>query len=107
MFGRLIQNNVEGKYVINDEVNEFVIIEGLSEQDIQNKVDKLFNKRANGYDDFCECCGSRWSRVADDYMTQLKGGMHEVKDFNPPYGKENCVIHYADGRKQEVIWKGY
>jgi hypothetical protein len=61
------QNNSGGKFIINDNVDVFVIIQAhnaTEANELAQRVGIYFNGVDDGYD--CECCGDRWSTMWDD-----------------------------------------
>ena len=100
-FYTLIQNNVEGYLIQNEDVDEFVIIEAETIEGLYDIADKILE----GYYDFCPCCGSRWSYL------EIEGedGEDEPKIFGKPveqyfdsslYKTSRAIIYYLDGKKR-------
>lgn len=65
---RFAQNNVGGKFVINNNVAEYVIIEAEnSEKATEKFMSILENNDDSGYGDYCPCCGDRWCYDISEY----------------------------------------
>jgi len=100
MFYTFYQNNSHGRFVVNDGVSHYVIIQAGSHYEA--------NAIAEGFIDFnagCECCGDRWNLV------------YETDATNQPliYGKppseflqtqrlfpEKVIIYYKNGQKDVI-----
>lgn len=110
MFYIYNQNNSGGKFIIDDSVGQYVIIEA----DSAEQADDEAQVRAGIYFDGCEtgpdcpCCGDRWYR-------QFKGDGTEkpmiygktIEEFKKDpgfFGVRQMVIHiyYQDGRHEKV-----
>lgn len=100
-FYTLIQNNVEGYLIQNEDVDEFVIIEAENTEEFYDIADRILE----GYYDFCPCCGSRW-----DYLEiEEEDGEDEPKIFGKPveqyanssiYKNIKAIIYYLNGKKR-------
>lgn len=95
MFYTYRQNNSGGFFIIDDEVNVYVIIEAASAAEADSIAqDKgiYFDGCESGMD--CSCCGDRWIPATwEDDPTetpQIYGG--------PPSDFRDYVIYYLDGR---------
>lgn len=90
------QNNSGGKFVNNDSVSEFVLIQAKNADKANTRMERI----TEPFGDFCFCCGQRWyiDCVDDD-------GAIEPKLWGKPLNKQqlfdldnNIVLHHFDGR---------
>ena len=100
MFITFYQNNSGGYFIKNEDVDEYVIIEGNSEKEIYNKAKDIFEN----YQGYCECCGRRW-----DYW-----GTEENENEPTIYGESvylfkdgfemdaKAIIHRMDGSREKI-----
>ena len=63
MFITFCQNNSGGYFIQNEDVDEYVIIEGNNLEEILDKANVIFED----YREYCDCCGERWD---DDLMDE-------------------------------------
>jgi len=99
------QNNSGGRFHIDDNVCEYVIIEAKSPEHANDRAKQIgiyFDGVSKGID--CGCCGDRWTEIWDDDegddvpsiygepVTQCKSSMF----------RNQCIIYYLDGRKETV-----
>ena len=108
MFYTYNQNNSGGKFVINDSVGEYVIIEAKNSSDADNIATMngiYFNGCDNGTD--CSCCGDRWHRSYSDGSPKPliygKTIAEFKKDPSFAFGKEKIIhIYYLNGKHQKI-----
>jgi hypothetical protein len=101
MFYTYRQNNSGGSFIINDNVDQWVIIEaptGDQADLIADDIGIYFGGVGSGRD--CDCCGDRWYPATNDG--------YDVADVPTIYGKQvtdlqdvrdqhtNVVVHYLD-----------
>lgn len=93
------QNNSGGYYILDENVQHYVIIEGYDLWQIESFARKIFED----YRDYCPCCGQRWD---DSWMDE-----DDMTDEPKIYGKDvheyknngcKAIIYYLDGRKEIV-----
>lgn len=93
------QNNSGGYYIQNDDVDAFVIIEAL---DAENVIDKSYDIFEN-YQEYCSCCGRRWSDYIDDSdgkdEPMIFGKKIEELNENFWCRKNKVIIYYFDNTK--------
>ena len=97
------QNNSGGFFIQNDVVAEYVCIQASNAEAAIDKALRLF---AN-YSRYCECCGERWS-----YYVSREDGTDvpciydtPVSETKPDWAREQCILHYADGRVERVTFE--
>ena len=104
------QNNSGGFFVIDDQigVSEYVIIEADDTQSANDRLHEI-GKRVDGFWDFCECCGERWSLFWDDEEDE---GKPEPMIFGKPIAsieqglfRHRAFVHYLDGTIKEFVFK--
>lgn len=104
MFVTFDQNNSGGYFIQNDDVDEYVIIEGNSPKEILDKADTIFDN----YREYCSCCGARWS---DLWMDENDIEMDQqplifgksVFDFHGGFEKNaKAIIYKSNGEKISV-----
>lgn len=95
MFITFYQNNSGGYFIKDENVCEFVIIEGDSFTEIMYRAENLFKD----YREYCPCCGERWD---DDYKTE-KDLTEEPEIYGDPISdlKKECynksvIIHWKN-----------
>lgn len=99
MFYTFSQNNSDSKFIVNEYLTEFVIIEAEDASMANDKAETLgiyFDGVCKDID--CECCGDRWNMVADFQGTETP--MIFGRSFADWQGYRNamyCIIYYADG----------
>ena len=91
-----MQNNSGGRFDVDDEVSNYVLIQAHNGTEADGIVEDLgiyFNGVEDGMD--CDCCGDRWSSCRLDKGTDapsdyaLRCGEKEVRIY--PYGVRNPV----------------
>lgn len=101
MFYTYTQNNSGGYFIQNEDVDEYVIIEGDTRQDIQTKSNKIFEN----YREYCHCCGERWDSHIDyeelDSEPMIYGD--PVHEYSDGFSSESKAIIYYKGGTKEVI----
>jgi hypothetical protein len=94
------QNNSGGYFVTDKEagVCEHVIIEAPSHSSAHSKL-LLIGEKVNGFDDYCSCCGERWSSWGRDEEGTASPEIYGTKIENKKKEMflKNCSVHYADG----------
>lgn len=102
MFYEFRQNNSGGRFVRNNSVDHYVIIEADSLPQLKARALSIgiyFNGVAEGVD--CGCCGARWyesdppNKVPSHYDSPLTLANSSTKK-NPR--EHTVVIHYLSGR---------
>jgi hypothetical protein len=108
MFYTFNQNNSGGYFVIDEKhgVCEHVIIEAETLGQADARLQAI-GANVDGFSDWCNCCGERWSSswMDDDDGTEqpmiYDTLVHEeVKDGF----RTRCFVHHADGRIECVIF---
>jgi hypothetical protein len=97
------QNNSGGVFDIDDNIREWVIIEGNDMNEILDRANDIgiyFDGMSKGID--CSCCGDRWywpqGGIGDEPV------MYYQRVATHPFKYANVVIHYKDGTKQYAKW---
>lgn len=102
MFYTFNQNNSGGAFDRDAHVDQFVVIEGDSIEQITKRAQKwgiYFDGCNKGFD--CECCGDRWSTPwsdaeLDEVPSTYGQPITKIKDKQTK--STNVVIHYAKGK---------
>lgn len=94
------QNN-SGGYFVRDKdngVGEYVIIEATSAEEAKNRLNKI-GEKVSGFDEYCSCCGQRWSDYMDDSdgTETPKVWSNSVEDLKKGSFMEGAYVHYFDG----------
>ena len=95
------QNNVGGEWVVNDRVSKHVIIEATSAA----HANQLAEHIGMDFNDYCECCGERWTK-AQDYDAEDTPRTDEC--MNDCYGTKTgkpLVYLYHLNRSREVFYR--
>ena len=99
MFYLYRQNNSGGKYIKNQKIGEFVIIEENNMQIANNKAISLgiyFNGVYKCID--CDCCGDRWSSEPEQYNT-----VADLINNNYEFNIRNCPIYLYNFSMEQTI----
>lgn len=97
MFYTFEQNNAGGSFIINDDLNEYVIIEAKSYDAAIEIADNI----GMDFSDGCPCCGSRWSLYPEDGTDEPLIYGILASGYNDYFGTDGgAVVHYADGTKK-------
>lgn len=102
MFITFEQNNSGGYFMKDENVDEYVIIEGNNLEEILDKANVIFED----YRDYCTCCGERWN---DDWKDE--GDLKEnpmiygesAYEFKDGYSDDSKAIIYRMNGKKEVL----
>lgn len=102
MFITFCQNNSGGYFIQNEDVDEYVIIEGNNLEEILDKANVIFED----YREYCDCCGERWD---DDLMDEedldespmIYG--KSVYEFKDGYSGDSKAIIYRMNGEKEVL----
>jgi hypothetical protein len=96
------QNNSGGHFVQTDDVCEWVLVQALDEAAANVRAHELLDESGK---DWCPCCGERW-----DFA--LERGTREPEIHGDPVRRvlkfayrEKCILHYADGRREVVVFE--
>jgi hypothetical protein len=108
MFYMYSQNNSGGKFIINESVGEYVIIEAKSPReadDIAKVFGIYFDGCDNGID--CSCCGDRWYRSYDNGSEEPEIYGKTIEEFKKDpsmvFGREKIIhIYYLNGKHQKI-----
>lgn len=95
------QNNSGGYFIQNDQVGHGFFVQAETAREADTKAEKI----VEDYSDYCECCGERWyinSRDEKGYDAPEIYGT-PLSEMAKDFGQERYVLHYADGRVEEVI----
>lgn len=98
MFFQFNQNNSGGRFVRDDEVDNYVVIEAANsdEANILAQCHGIyFDGCAAGRD--CSCCGNRWGRTYDEGQEAPTLYGEPVENARYDGG---CYVYYLDGRKE-------
>ena len=112
MFYTYDQNNSGGKFIQDDKVGMYVIIEADSSTEADSKAEEIgiyFDGVDYGRD--CSCCGDRWSRTSDDsderaeapsIFSQTIEDHYNNIDFRPLRDEHVIHIYYKDGNHEKL-----
>jgi hypothetical protein len=99
MFITFNQNNSGGYFIQNEDVDEFVIIEGNSLNEILEKASDVFDN----YGEFCPCCGQRWYDYCKDENDMTEDPLiygESAFDFHDGYDRDSkAIIYKLNGEK--------
>lgn len=98
-FVTLIQNNSGGYYILNEDVQHYVIIEVLDFWQFEYKANNILEN----YRAYCECCGDRWDDdiIRIDDMTD-EPMIYDVNAFEFRSKGEKAIIYYLNGKKEII-----
>lgn len=102
------QNNSGGSFDVNSNVREYVIIEAEDYKQANEKAEEVgiyFDGCYKGQD--CDCCGDRWYEASEYDKTYDKPMIYGESVYEMESGlfTKGCIIHYLDGRREEVEFK--
>lgn len=112
MFYTYNQSNPGGRFIQNDKLGQYVVIEADSADDANSRAENVgiyFDGCDDGMD--CSCCGDRWyraelSRSEGDAEPMIYGQTIEEfvaqQDFTPLEKHMFVHIHYKDGRHEKM-----
>ncbi len=107
-FYTFYQNNSGGKFIVDKDVTQIVIIEAESAEQANIKAESIgiyFDGVESEWD--CECCGDRWYRVSEDDFADapmIYGDAVEKYQFRfVAFGEPFCHVYYLNGKKQSWI----
>lgn len=102
MFITFVQNNSGGYLIQNEDVDNYVIIEGDNLSNILERANIIFKP----YRRYCECCGERWG---DDYVDETdldeEPMIYDESVYNVTdtyYKGSKAIIYRMDGAKEVV-----
>lgn len=108
MFFSFHQNNSGGRFQIDSNVTQFVIIEA-NDANHANSIAEWFGIYFDGYEKGfdCSCCGDRWYRV-DDYDGTDKPMIYnedpsEYKSMWIKEGYAYCYVYHLDGNRDVFV----
>lgn len=108
MFFTFHQNNSGGRFQIDSNVTQFVIIEA-NDANHANSIAEWFGIYFDGYEKGfdCSCCGDRWYRV-DDYQGEDKPMIYdedpsEYKSMWIGKGHPYCYVYYLNGERAVFV----
>ena len=93
MFYVYRQNNSGGYLIENDYVKSYIIVETNSKRDAQSKMEEIIV----GHNDFCTCCGERWSPENPKEIDSLGELGHIVRQRI--FSDNEYIVYHADGTK--------
>lgn len=99
MFYEAIQNNSGGYFIINENVGHFVFIEADSFREAEDK----FGDIVEGYEEYCPCCGERWSLSNYNYYRHdsKEKALEDLRSSNWNYGRV-AIFYFKDGTKEKI-----
>lgn len=105
MFYTYDQNNSGGNFVIDENVDHYVIIEAESADEANEKATDIglyFNGVEEGVD--CECCGDRWNEQWEngDPVPMIYG----TNILDEPNKHDGWIIYFQNGSVQHSARKG-
>lgn len=93
MFYVYRQNNSGGYLIENDYVKSYIIVEANSKRDAQSKMEEIIV----GHNDFCTCCGERWSPENPKEIDSLGELGHIVRQRI--FSDNEYIVYHADRTK--------
>lgn len=87
------QNNSGGYLIENDDVGSYVVVEATSQSKAQSKMEEIIVR----YNDFCTCCGERWSPENPKEIDSLGELGHIVQQRI--LSDNEYIVYHADGTK--------
>lgn len=100
------QNNSGGYFVENDEygICETVIIEAITPEHAWGKLNEI-GKNVVGFNDYCGCCGQRWSNYLDESDGTDNPEMYgePIESVEKSFFTNKAFVHYIDGTMKEFI----
>lgn len=107
-FYQFNQNNSGGYFITDEEngISEVVIIESDTAKRAYEKLQEI-GEKVDSFNDYCECCGERWSNWLDDeegdeipsyYGNPISQARKGIFD-------KNIFVHYLDGKFEKFILK--
>ena len=106
MFYMFRQNNSGGSFIMDNDVDGYVIVEATNAEEANTIAqDKgiYFDGCSTGDD--CSCCGDRWNAV-DESDGEKKPMIYDrlaeeaVKDDSFLIFSKGCIIYYKNGKKK-------
>lgn len=94
-FFTFYQNNINGNFITNDKVAEFIIIEAFDRIHAKAIVREIIRD----YQSYCSCCGHRWDLDMIDEYTQPMYNNKSVYEEN--FG--TTIVYFLDG-EIERLW---
>lgn len=110
MFYTYRQNNSGGKFVQDDRVGNYVIVEGDDVADANERAEAIglyFDGCSHGMD--CGCCGDRWNPAYGEGSAQPTIYGQTFKEFEDSLDfvmvekKVTIHTHYKDGRHEKTV----
>ena len=109
MFYTYSQNSSGGRFVFNEDVNYYVVIEADSSNEADTRAEEVgvyFDGCDSGRD--CDCCGDRWSRSWSQDGTETPMIYDEPvqtywknAEFKMKWADNQAIIvYFKDGRKE-------
>jgi hypothetical protein len=108
------QNNSGGRFIVNETVTTYVIIEALDANEANFRAESLgiyFNGCETGDD--CPCCGNRWNPAYKTdgtaeptiYERPIAKRFENLHGFIPTTwvnkGEPDVIVHYLDGHAEK------
>lgn len=100
------QNNSGGRFIKNDQVCHYVIVQAVSPADADQRAETIgiyFDGCETGQD--CDCCGDRWSRAWRDGSAEPEIYGRDPREHDAMFAKEGevyCRIYHLSGIITEV-----
>lgn len=96
------QNNSGGYFADDENVCEMVFIQAENAKMAVCKAEKFMDNS-----DSCPCCGDRWNFWVDDSDGSENPEYYgeSVHEITKTWSREKAILHYADGRKETVLFK--
>lgn len=99
------QNNSGGYFIKNKDVLEVVFIQATTEDEVRGLAEDIFC----GYEEYCECCGERWSTgyIGAGEDTPMIYG-EKLIDVEKTFYREYAVLYSHNGdRAYYEFGKGF
>lgn len=92
------QNNSGGYYIEDDRVASIVFVQAMNAREAND----IFSELAEDAQEYCDCCGERWSHVDEDdgFEEPTRYGENFITESNwkPWYKNSYALFHGLNGR---------
>lgn len=100
------QNNSGGYYILNEDVQHYVIIEGFDLWQIEAMANRVFADHSQ----YCKCCGERWHTWIHENNMKNEPMIYEytIEQFKKGevadkwYRGDRAIIYYLNGIREIV-----
>jgi hypothetical protein len=95
------QNNSGGKFVVNENVCEDVLIQAANAEQAIAKAHRIMDNS-----DSCPCCGDRWSFWVDDSDGTEEPEIYgeKLSEKKRSLFRDEARLHHFDGRVETFVY---